>query len=154
MAMTQEQLAKAIAARRGNPSIGRRKIMAITGCTGFAAAKFLKSGHVAAEEKTGSVRENVKPSSSKAANVKTLADFRQAYDKDTIIPAKIRDGLGFLGPEGWEYEVEFAKMCGVSLYDMGRVRDRFADNIVTIGRNSKRAWAGSKALAAKMREMV
>lgn len=128
--------------------------MAITGCTGFAAEKFLKTCRAVKKDKTEATRENAKPSYSKAANVKTLADFRQAYDKDTIIPAKIRDGLGFLGPEGWEYEVEFAKMCGVSLYDMGRVRDRFADNIVTIGRNSKRAWAGSKALAAKMREMV
>lgn len=90
----------------------------------------------------------------KPKGVKTLSDFRQAYDKDTIVPAKIKEGLAVLGADGWEYEVEFAKLCGVSLYDMGRVRDRFADHIVSIGRNTKRAWAGSKALAAKMREMV
>lgn len=86
--------------------------------------------------------------------VKTLADFRQAYDKDTIVPAKIKQGLAALGPDGWEYEVEFAKLCGVSLYDMGRVRDRFADHVVPVNRNTKRAWAGSKSLASKMREMV
>ena len=86
--------------------------------------------------------------------VKTLADFRQAYDKDTIVPAKIRAGLSILGPDGWEYEVEFAKMCGVSLYDMGRVRDKFADHIVSVNRNTKRAWAGSKSLASKMKEMI
>ena len=90
----------------------------------------------------------------KPKGVKTLTDFRQAYDKDTIVPAKIKEGLAALGADGWEYEVEFAKLCGVSLYDMGRVRERFADHIVSIGRNTKRAWAGSKALAAKMREMV
>ena len=86
--------------------------------------------------------------------VKTLADFRQAYDKDTIVPAKIKQGLAALGADGWEYEVEFAKLCGVSLYDMGRVRDRFADYVVPVNRNTKRAWAGSKSLASKMREMV
>lgn len=85
---------------------------------------------------------------------KTLADFRAAYDKSTIVPAKIRSAIAALGQNGWEYEVEFAKGAGVSLYDLGRVRDEFSDNIVTIGRNSKRAWAGSKALAAKMREML
>ena len=86
--------------------------------------------------------------------VKTLSDFRQAYDKDTIVPAKIKEGLAVLGPDGWEYEIEFAKMCGVSLYDMGRVRDKFADYIVPVNRNTKRAWAGSKSLASKMKEMV
>ena len=90
----------------------------------------------------------------KPKGVKTLTDFRQAYDKDTIVPAKIKEGLAALGADGWEYEVEFAKLCGVGLYDMGRVRDRFADHVVSIGRNTRRAWAGSKALAAKMREMV
>ena len=90
----------------------------------------------------------------KPKGVKSLTDFRQVYDKDTIVPAKIKEGLAALGADGWEYEVEFAKLCGVGLYDMGRVRDRFADHIVSIGRNTKRAWAGSKALAAKMREMV
>jgi hypothetical protein len=90
----------------------------------------------------------------KPKGVKSLTDFRQVYDKDTIVPAKIREALGKLGAGGWEYEVEFAKMAGVSLYDLGRVRDRFANNVVTIGRESKRAWAGSKALAQQMREML
>lgn len=90
----------------------------------------------------------------KPKGVKTLADFRQTYDKDTIVPAKVREAIGRLGSGGWEYEVDFAKMAGVSLYDLGRVRDRFAANIVSIGRESKRAWAGSKALAQQMREML
>ena len=70
------------------------------------------------------------------------------------VGTKIKAALASIGADGWEYEVEFAKTCGVSLYDLGRVRDRFADHVVTISRSSKRAWAGSKALAAKMRDMV
>lgn len=89
-----------------------------------------------------------------AAGRKTLSDFRSAYDKNTIVPAKIKEALKALGPDGWEYEVAFAKMAGVSLYDLGRVRDVFAANVVTIGRDSKRAWAGSPVLAKQMREML
>jgi NADH dehydrogenase/NADH:ubiquinone oxidoreductase subunit G len=85
---------------------------------------------------------------------KTLADFRQTYDKSTIIPARVRDALKALGSSGWEYEVEFAKTAGVSLADLGRFRDQFADFVVAIGRDSRRAWAGSKATANAMREML
>jgi hypothetical protein len=86
---------------------------------------------------------------------KTLADFRQQYDKATIIPARVRAALKTIGAQGWEYEVQFAKIAGVSLADLGRVRDEFAENhVVTIGRDSRRAWAGSRATATAMREML
>jgi hypothetical protein len=42
MAMTQKQLAMAEQARKDDPAIGRRKLVALTGCTHFAAARFLK----------------------------------------------------------------------------------------------------------------
>jgi hypothetical protein len=86
---------------------------------------------------------------------KSLAEFRAQYDKATIIPARVRAGLKTIGAQGWEYEVQFAKIAGVSLADLGRVRDEFAENhVVTIGRDSRRAWAGSRATAAAMREML
>ena len=117
---------------------------------GFLCRVAKRSGGIPAESvAAGSIAD-----SPRTKAVKTLADFRQAYDKDTIVPAKIRAGLSILGPDGWEYEVEFAKMCGISLYDMGRVRDKFADHVVSVNRNTKRAWAGSKSLASKMKEMI
>jgi hypothetical protein len=84
---------------------------------------------------------------------KSLADFKQTYDKSFIIPQKVRAALKALGA-GWEYEVAFAKLAGVSLVDLGIVRDEFAGHVVTIGRDSKRAWAGTKATAEAMRKML
>ncbi len=84
---------------------------------------------------------------------KSLADFKRTYDKSFIIPQKVRAALKALGA-GWEYEVAFAKSAGVSLVDLGTVRDEFAGHVVTIGRDSKRAWAGTKATAEAMRKML
>jgi hypothetical protein len=84
---------------------------------------------------------------------KSLSDFRRTYDKSFIVPNKIKDALKGLGT-GWEYEVVFAKSAGVSLMDLGNVRDQFADYIVSIGRESKRAWAGTKDTAQAMRKML
>ena len=84
---------------------------------------------------------------------KSLSDFRQTYDKSYIVPNKIKAALKVLG-NGWEYESVFAKQAGVSLMDLGAVRDQFAPFIVVIGRESKRAWAGSKATADAMRRML
>lgn len=83
---------------------------------------------------------------------KTLAEFRLTYDKATIVPAKIKAGLKALGG-GWEYEVQFAKLAGVSLADLGMFRDQFAAHVVSL-RESRRAWAGTAAVANQMREMI
>jgi hypothetical protein len=83
---------------------------------------------------------------------RTLAEFRAAYDKDTIVPGKIRAAIKTIGG-GWVYEVEFAKLAGVSLADLGNYRDNFADYVVAL-RESRRAWAGSAATAKAMREML
>jgi hypothetical protein len=83
---------------------------------------------------------------------RSLAEFRAVYDKDFIIPRKIKAALAALGAS-WEYEVQFAKLAGVSLADLGNYRDQFADNVVTL-RESRRAWAGTTATAKAMREML
>ncbi len=83
---------------------------------------------------------------------RSLNEFRLTYDKDTIIPAKVKTALRQLG-QGWEYEVQFAKIAGVSLADLGNYRDQFADHVVTL-RESRRAWAGTTATAKAMREML
>jgi hypothetical protein len=81
-----------------------------------------------------------------------LVEFRSTHDKSFIVPQKIKAGLQKLG-EGWEYEMAFAKIAGVSLGDLSAFRSLFDEHIVIVDR-TKRAWAGTKAFAEKMREMV
>lgn len=87
---------------------------------------------------------------------KTLSDFRAAHDKDFVIPARINAGLAKIGKDGWEYEGDFMRICGVGTIDFARFRDKFAAHCVMIrdGKHSKRVWAGSPALAKKMQEMT
>lgn len=85
--------------------------------------------------------------------VRTLTDFRKEFDKSFIVPTRIKNGLRTLGT-GWDYEVSFAKLAGVSLTDLAAFRDQFADHIVHLERSGRRAWAGSKATADAMRRML
>lgn len=86
---------------------------------------------------------------------KPLDDFRAAFSKDFIVPKKIRDGIAQLGADGWLPEVEFMRLCQLSTTDLANYREQFEDFFVlTNGRNPKRMWAGSKATADKMREML
>lgn len=89
----------------------------------------------------------------KTAAGKSLSAFRREYDKDTIIPEKVRAGLKELGAS-WEYESEFVRRIGVSFADLGNYRDEFAEFVVFVRRDNKRVWAGTKAFAAQLREMV
>jgi len=84
---------------------------------------------------------------------KTLTSFRELYDRSFIVPKRIKAALKMLG-NGWEYEVDFAKLAGVSLSELSTHRDDFPDNVVQIGRDGRRAWAGTKSLAAQMRNMI
>ena len=84
---------------------------------------------------------------------RSLQEFKATHDKAYIVPARIKEALKQLG-HGWEYEVQFAKIAGVSLADLGNFRDAFADHIVVVRRDGKRAWAGTPVSAARMRQMV
>lgn len=88
---------------------------------------------------------------------KNLETFRAAHDKAYIIPARIKKGLAELG-ESWEYEVEFIRRCGLSQVDFADYREQFTDFYVDTGGShrsrGKRVWAGTKAFAAKLREVV
>lgn len=88
----------------------------------------------------------------KAAFGKTIAEFRATYDKSYIVPAKIKATIKELG-NGWEYETTFAKMAGVSLADLGSFRDEFAAHVISL-REGRRVWAGTKAIADQMRQMI
>ncbi len=102
---------------------------------GRAGAKTKPAADVASGKKTG----------------RTLTEFRAAYDKD-IVPGKIRVALKVLG-HGWEYEVGFAKLAGVSPADLGNYRDQFSPFVVAL-KETRPAWAGSIATAKAMREML
>jgi hypothetical protein len=84
---------------------------------------------------------------------RTLAEFRATYDRDTIIPARIRAALKSLGAS-WEYETEFARRAALSLGDLAAYRPQFEQYWLAIRRDGKRAWAGSPALCAQMKEML
>ena len=84
---------------------------------------------------------------------KTLAEFRQIHDKSYIVPQRLKAALALLG-DGWEYEVYFLRTAVVSPADASAFRDKFADHIVIVSREGRRAWVGKKHIAAQMRSMV
>jgi hypothetical protein len=84
---------------------------------------------------------------------RSLAEFRSTFDKSFIVPQRIKAALKELGA-GWEYEVPFSKAAGVSLADLGNFREQFIDHVVQVERGGRRAWAGTKAVAAQMRAMI
>lgn len=84
---------------------------------------------------------------------RSLTEFKQTYDKDTIVPGKIRAALEKLG-DSWCYEKEFVEMSGVSFGDLAAYREMFEDCWVYIKRDSKRVWAGTPEFAAKLRSLA
>jgi molybdenum-dependent DNA-binding transcriptional regulator ModE len=96
---------------------------------------------------------SLRPAQPERKGGRSLAEFRSTYDKATIIPAKIKEALKALG-NGWEYEADFARIAKVSTLDLGRFRDQYAAHVVTIGKDSRRAWAGTEKLAQEMRDML
>ena len=91
-----------------------------------------------------------------ASKGKDLAAFRELHDKSLIIPKKIRVGLAALG-SAWEYEGDFIQRCQVSQPEFAKYRDQFADFFVEVrasGKQAKRAWAGTKKYADRLRATV
>lgn len=81
----------------------------------------------------------------------TREDFRARYDKSFIIPKKIQEALKKLGPNRYLTEMEFVKVAGISMTDLGAYRPLFEDDFVVVVERTKRLWCGSKALAAEFR---
>jgi len=69
---------------------------------------------------------------------RTLAEFRQQYDKSTIVPGRVKAVLKQLGTGGWEYEVQFAKIAQVSLADLSVFRDQFSAHVVQLREGAPR----------------
>ena len=95
---------------------------------------------------------STKPYTGLQVTARSVADFRNTYDLNTIVPKKIAAGFKQLGA-GWLYESEFAKAAGLTMKDIGMFRDNYAAHIVVVG-DSRRIWAGKKTVAEQMRAMI
>lgn len=114
----------------------------------------LLAGKIKVAHKTVPYKKTPKESVDQAGKrARTLADFRATYDKDTIVPSKIKAALKSLG-NSWEYESEFVKRAAISFADMATYRELFESNVIHIRQDSKRVWAGTVSLAKQMREMI
>ena len=139
--------------------------MKALGCTArpiYKGMADLRARGVAIPETQSGVlkKENMAPTSATSAQLvapakagHSLAEFRQTYDKDLIVPTKIKAALKSLG-SGWEYEMEFTKRSGVGISDLGNYRMLFEGNWYQIRKDGKRVWSGSKATIESIREMV
>lgn len=97
---------------------------------------------------------DTKPEVDNTKNIgRSLSEFRKTYDKNLIIPGKIKEALSKI-KNAWLYENEFVKLAGISFTDLGNFRDMFADHVVSLNRSSKRVWAGSISLANQLKEIV
>lgn len=84
-----------------------------------------------------------------------VEEFRQQYDRAYIVPRRISDALKKLG-DRWMREIDFAKFAGIGTQDISAYRAEFEQDFVVElgGRNAgKRVWCGTKAMAAKLREI-
>ena len=85
---------------------------------------------------------------------KSLEEFKKLHDPNFIIPNRISLALAALG-DGWDYEVNFLKLAGLSVTQLANYREQFEDHTVAInGKNPKRVWCGTKKLAAQLRTMT
>jgi 7-cyano-7-deazaguanine synthase in queuosine biosynthesis len=84
--------------------------------------------------------------------VRSMSEFRQTYDLETIVPQRVNAALKELAG-GWLYVVEFAKLAGVTTTQLSAFRDRYAKHIVAV-KDSRRVWVVRPALAEEMRRMI
>lgn len=90
---------------------------------------------------------------------KTLANFMQENDRDTIVRKRITDGLSALlkiGREEHEAETDFAKRCSLQLAELTRFRDEFRGHVAFVpklmGRKPRYVWfADAKVVPPKFR---
>lgn len=82
-----------------------------------------------------------------AIKARTTADFRNAHDKDVVIPNKIRAALVAMakeGPEHFVYEQELLELAGISTTDLSKYRDQFTAHIVVVTSQNGKAFASAK----------
>lgn len=87
--------------------------------------------------------------------IKSIDDFSKLHNKSYIVPQKIKAAVKKLADrKGWCYEVDFLKLAGVTAIELGTFREPFLEDHVVIIKDSRRAWAGTKAIANELRAML
>jgi hypothetical protein len=121
----------------------------------YAAAKYYGCDHKTILHYARKVGKEEKQTNIMPRNkIKKIEDFRRLYDKDLIVPEKIKAAIKKLGVDGWEYEKDFVRMAGVRTADLAEYRDQFADYWITITKDSRRVWGGSVDLIIQLAEMI
>jgi len=90
-----------------------------------------------------------------------LIEFRKQYDKNVIIPERIKAGLAKLAKvradgTGWKTDQVFIKdFAGVSNTDFGMFREQFLSYAVNVGteRQPRWVWFGTEKAAAEARKI-
>ncbi len=86
---------------------------------------------------------------------RSLDEFRELHDASYLVPKRIKSALAELGPDGWEYEVEFVRRAGLSQAEYGRFKGQFSDHLIkTVGHKARFVVAGSVKFADKLRERM
>jgi hypothetical protein len=94
-----------------------------------------------------------------ATKPKTLDDFMKENDRDTIIRSKITTALRQMahsGPQHHETETDLAKLAGLQIAEIARLRSTFAKHVAFVpkllGRKPRYVWfADPKMVPAKFR---
>lgn len=116
------------------------------------AAKLGVSRSTVTRALTQDAESNKSGNVGKPAPARSVIDFRKLYDKDIIVPQKIRAAFKIM-PD-WLYETEFVREAGLTLADLAAYRDMFVDHIVTLKRDSRRVWARTPAIAEQLKEYL
>lgn len=93
---------------------------------------------------------------------RNVAMFKAKYNRDVVIPNKIRAALENMakdhGPEHYEYESDFIKLAGIGASDLSAHRDAFKDFVVEAkpvgmgnARAARRVWFATTKAAKSAR---
>lgn len=90
---------------------------------------------------------------------RTVSDFRATYDRNVIVPAKIKAGLAALlkiGKEHYAPDEEFRNLCGLQGAQLADFRDQFRKHwfftpSISGNKTPKRVWFGDAKVAARLR---
>lgn len=90
------------------------------------------------------------------AKVNDLSAFRSQYDRNVIIPNKIKAALARMlkeSSEAWLENGDFSKLSGVGLTELGTFKTQFEKHIVEVGGSGrgKRIWFADPKVATKAR---
>lgn len=99
------------------------------------------------ENKSKPIKQTSKPKG------RSLQEFKSTFDKNTIIPQKIKKALKELG-NGWEYENEFIKRAGINYTDLNMFKSEFEDYFIFLTKQHKKIWCGTIEMINQLKELI